>query len=861
MRFQGQVSLSLRRITAVTLVVGACLTTSAFLLTKRGADANEMQLLQQQSGAAATVLAADVAQTEQAVRRAGFALEFRRTVKAPGTTRDITAGAALLRMGPGGLTTVASTGTLQASLPAPGEPGRPAWMAAVPDAPVYTRPIGSGAHRVVGVAIALTASDVVYAELSTNPSGQSAGAVSRTSAAAAFAKLDFALYVGPSQSSSELVAADTTALPLPQPRATVVLTGRSVAAPDVSGAPASAEPGQLVLVMTPHGALGGILDVSMPWTALAVGLLATGLLAASLEANARRRDRALALAGALQSSEQSYRQLFADNPQPMWAYDLETLGFLDVNDAAVAKYGYSRDEFLAMRITDIRPQEDVDKLLANLRERRPAGIDSSGPWRHRLRNGRLIDVAITSHMQEFGDRPAVLVAVRDITVERAMEARLQHFALHDPLTGAENRQMFMSNLATMLEAREARSCALLLVDVSATALLDNGVGRDGADELLVAVCDRITSAAGEPAHVARIGGEVFAVARGDLSDGAAALTWAETVHAAVVRPLTLRQRRLAVAARTGLALGEAGLTERELLHHGDVALALAQPGGDDTSGHVAQFDAERDRQRRDRLDIEADLRAAVAAGQLTLLYQPQVDLSSRRVTGVEALVRWPHPTRGMLPPSLFLPVAEDCGLMSAIDAWVLDEACAQSRRWLDRGVPPLTMSVNISAHDVESGPQLVELVRLALQRHRLPGHALEIELTETVALRDRDEAETVFTELRALGVRVALDDFGTGYSMLDRVRDLPLDRVKIDRTFVRRATTGGAALLDAMVAMARSLDLEVVAEGVETEQELELVARSGCAAVQGFLFSKPVSPDDIESMLTAEFRSVAAATR
>jgi diguanylate cyclase (GGDEF)-like protein/PAS domain S-box-containing protein len=614
------------------------------------------------------------------------------------------------------------------------------------------------------------------------------------------------------------------------------------------------------MVVTPRGPLGGALDAVLPWAALAGCLAATALIAGFLEVAARRRDHAVALAGALRESERSFRQLFADNPQPMWAYDLETLRFLDVNETAIEKYGYSRDEFLAMRITDIRPESDRDRLLANLRSRGARPVDSSGPWQHRLRDGRLIDVTITSHNQDFGGRRAALVCVRDVTLERALEERLRHHALHDPLTGAGNRELLMAQLGEMLDTSATMPCTLLLVDIAGMKSVNDSLGRDGADELLVAACERLAGAAGDGAHIARLGGDVFGATTSAAPYVDVAKRWAENVVAAVVDPYTIGEHTVTVAASAGLALGEAGIGPRELLRNADVALETAKETRAARARHIELFDAERDQARQDRVALEADLRGAVEAGQLRLVYQPQLDLGTSRITGVEALVRWEHPEHGMLSPAVFLPIAEQCGLMPLIDTWVIATACRQAREWLDRGLPQMTMSVNICGHDVDTGPALVEHVHGELERNRLPGGVLEIELTESVALRDREEAETVLGELRALGVRVALDDFGTGYSTLDRVRDLPMDRVKIDRTFVRRASGEGASLLRAIIAMAHSLGLATVAEGVETQQELELLTLWGCDTVQGFLVSRPVPPADIDALMAATLAGASAPT-
>ena len=850
--------LPVRRITAIALVVGIAASAAAFVATSRAVDGHETQLLQQQSSAVATLVATAVQQEQQGLAEVARTLANNGAGPAPATTPAAgVAGVALLRQDGGVLQVVARSGTLLAAVPPVGSVYRAPWIADVADSLFYTGFLGQGAQRVLGLTLGFPDGEVLYGELPLAPldaKPASSPSSPSPSPSSPFANLDFALYLGTSETAASLVMASTAQLPLSGTRATVMLTGSPIASsPVVNAARGSlpASPHQLFLVMAPHGLLGGTLDAVLAWAVLGGCLLAAGLVAGFLEVAARRRDQALGLATALRESERNFRQLFADNPQPMWAYDLETLDFLDVNEAAIQKYGYSREEFLGMRITDIRPAEDHAKLMASLSARGTRPVDSSGPWRHRLRDGRCIDVAVTSHVQDFGGRAAVLVGVRDITVERELEERLRHHALHDPLTGAGNRELLMLQLAEMLASSSATTpCALLLVDVDGMKAVNDSLGRDGADELLVAVCERLIAAAGDGAHVARLGGDVFAVTACGAADVPAARQWAEQLLAAIAEPFIVRDRSVAVSASGGLALAEPGEDERELLRNADVALQAAKEARSTGGRRIELFDPERDRARLDRLALEADLRGAVDAGQLRLFYQPLLDVATGRVTGVEALIRWEHPERGLLSPAVFLPLAERCGLMPSIDAWVIATACRQARAWLDRGLPRMTTSVNICAHDVETGPALVELVRRELQRNRLPAHCLEIELTESVALRDREEAETVLGELRELGVRVALDDFGTGYSMLDRLRDLPMDRVKIDRTFVRRATGEGATLLRAMIAMAHSLGLDAVAEGVETQQELELLTSWDCDTVQGFLISKPITAAEIEALLT-----------
>jgi len=840
----------------VALIIGVAGSAAAFIATSAAVAGHETQLLEQQAGAGTAVIASTVQAMQAGLTSLASSL---RTTGVPdkalsGSTAAGLSGVALLRQDTSGLQVLARTGGLQAPVPVPGNEYHPTWSAAPVTGLGYTGFIGTGTARVLGLTLSFPDGEVLYGEVPIGLFSNASSQPQASSAAASgspFASLDFALYLGTSQSAGSLVFASTSQLPLSGHRATVMLTGSPIVAPAQIDAPPQSlksAPGQLFLVMAPRGVLGGALDVVMPWAVLGGCLIAVGLVGAFLEVSTRRRDHAMALAAALRESESTFRQLFADNPMPMWVYDVETLRFLDVNDAAVDKYGWTRDEFLAMTLFDIRPPEERERVVETVR-RRDKVVEASGPWRHLLKDGRGIEVEITSHVQEYAGHDAALVSVRDITVERALEERLRHHALHDQLTGAATRELLMAQLTEVMD-RPDEVCALLMVDVTGMRQLNDSLGRDGADELLVAVCDRLTDVAGDGDRVARVGGDVFTVTLAGAPDAEVARAWALRVLAALDQPVSIREHSFTVPARAGLALAGPDMRPPDLVHNADIALVAAKEGGNSPAGsRLEVFSAERDQERLDRLALEADLRLAVEAGQLRVVYQPLVDAQERRLIGVEALVRWEHPTRGLLYPATFIPAAERCGLMPSIDAWVLAAACRQARAWLDRGLPPMTVSVNVCGHDFEAGPLLVEKVRRELERNRLPAHLLEIELTESVALRDPEEAETVLLELRALGVRVALDDFGTGYSMLDRVRDLPLDRVKIDRTFTRRATSGGASLLTAMIGMAHSLGLDVVAEGVETQPELDLLAGWGCDAIQGYLISKPVAPERIDRML------------
>jgi PAS domain S-box-containing protein/diguanylate cyclase (GGDEF)-like protein len=549
------------------------------------------------------------------------------------------------------------------------------------------------------------------------------------------------------------------------------------------------------------------------------------------------------------SSPDPYQAFFVANPQPMWVYDLDTLRFLEVNDAALTKYGYTRDEFLALDLTDIRPEEDAEPVRAAARAPR-GDSKTSGPWRHRLRDGHEIEVEITSQLLTFADRPAALVAVRDISVERALEERFRHDALHDPRTGLGNHRKLQLELEAVLQSETVRlgPRAVLMVGIEGLQPVNVELGRDAGDALLMSVADVLARAHGDPTQAYRVGEQTFALLMtGDLSS---ARDHAHALLEALGRPFLVGGSEAFVSPRIGIAVAESNWAADEVIRSADAAL---QSTSDSSRSRVAVFNADGDAVSRvlrsQGFSLESELRRAVGADQLTVLYQPILDLRGGRISGVEALVRWNHPLRGVIAPNEFIPHAERAGVVADIDAWVLATACRQMRAWREAGVPSLRVAVNLSGRDLDTGPALARHIRLELKRNQLEPSLLEVELTESTSFHNLEEVQTLLQDLRTLGVGIALDDFGTGYSMLDRIRDLPVDRIKIDRTFVRRAANGGTPLINAVITMAHSLRLGVVAEGVETEEQLDMLRAHDCDFAQGYLIGRPVPAADIPAQI------------
>ena len=475
-----------------------------------------------------------------------------------------------------------------------------------------------------------------------------------------------------------------------------------------------------------------------------------------------------------------------------------------------------------------------------------AALNTSGFWQGELwdrdKSGNIHPkwAAISVIRDQDGNLTHHIVSYTDISERKAAEERIYRLAHHDPLTGLLNRFSLESRLeqALMTARRQSNSVAVMFIDMDRFKLINDTLGHHVGDELLVEIAHRLSGCVRESDIVARQGGDEFVVVITNIADPTIAASVAEKIARTLAAQYLIEGHDLYTTPSTGISLFPAdGDDVDTLMKNADTAMYHAKDLG---RNNYQFFSTAMTEEAQERLDVERDLSTALAEGQFELYYQPQLQTTTHDVIGFEALVRWNHPERGLVPPDRFIPIAEESGLIEPLGAWVLDEACRQLAEWKGQGIDHLRIAVNISAHQLRA-KTLVEQVEHALAEHGLIAQDLELEVTESVTMSDPDLAIEQLQALRNLGVSLAIDDFGTGYSSLWYLKVLPIQVLKLDRSFVSDIGTGSDddAICAATLAMARNLRLMVVAEGVETELQGEFLASHGCDFLQGYLFGKP----------------------
>ncbi len=434
------------------------------------------------------------------------------------------------------------------------------------------------------------------------------------------------------------------------------------------------------------------------------------------------------------------------------------------------------------------------------------------------------------------------------------EERARFLARHDPLTGLPNRDFFLEHLRQTLSAacQREENVQVLVLNLAGFSAINDALGQNTGDRVLIEVARKLSQGISVGQFAARLGGDEFGIANASPGSPARAAEHAERILAEIEHPLVIEGNEIRLRGRIGIACPSSGCVEAEtVLHDAGVVLSRIRS---DMRARYQFFSPEMTQAAQRRQEIERELRQALDRGELRLFYQPKVVLDpggvDRPFTACEALIRWEHPTRGWVSPGEFIPVAETSGLVIPVGEWVLREACAQIRRWLDAGLVPPRVAVNVSAEQFRD-PGLPKIVNNAMADAGIDAETLELEITETAAMEDVGLTVTVLSTLRRLGVHLSIDDFGTGYSSLSYLRQLEIDAIKIDKSFVDDIgrNSNADAICDAIIRLGHSLGKRVVAEGVETQTQLEFLRARGCEEAQGFLFAKPMTASEIGSQL------------
>ncbi len=550
---------------------------------------------------------------------------------------------------------------------------------------------------------------------------------------------------------------------------------------------------------------------------------------------------------ALRTSEERYRLLFERNLAGVYRTTIDGV-VLDSNEACARIFGFdSREQFLDARATDLFFDPEVrDQLLARLRRERSV---SNVELHLRRRDGSSVWVLESMTLLD-GDRE-IEATVIDITARKEAEWLIEHQAYHDALTGLPNRALFTDrvNVAVARARRQQNLAAVLFLDLDRFKYVNDTFGHSAGDLLLQQVAERLRGCVRAEDTVARLGGDEFTVLLSDLRTTADAALVAKKLIEIMAAPFTVLEHELFVTPSIGIAFFPAdGEDVDTLLRNADNAMYRAKERG---PNQYQLYSEAVNKRATGRLSLETSLRRAVERRELVVFYQPQVNIDTGDMVGLEALVRWKHPTRGLLAPDQFIGVAEEAKLIAAIDQWVLIEACREAQSWEQFGFRPARLSVNLSATQLHER-DLPRVIERALAETSFDASRLELEITESAAVRTDYETVAMLGELRRRGVRISIDDFGTGHSALHYLHRFPVDTIKIDRTFVSAvdANPRSGAIIGAIVAMARALDLNVIVEGIETAEQLAVVRALGCTEMQGYLFSAPVPGPELLALAT-----------
>ena len=547
---------------------------------------------------------------------------------------------------------------------------------------------------------------------------------------------------------------------------------------------------------------------------------------------------------------EEYRVLFDGNPHPMWITDINTHVFLKVNRSAVLHYGYTEDEFLGMTLRDITPPEDLPDF-----ENRMKGVGRvtfiSGPWRQLKKDGARIQVDMASHRIFFEGCLARFTLAQDVTERQQLHDRLVHQANHDALTGLPNRLLLTDRMEQTLAsaARHGNLAAVICLDLDRFKQVNDTYGHAIGDICLKKLAERLCARLRASDTVARSGGEEFTVLLGDLTTTSDAELVVAELLAGIRQPFSVDGYNLELSASIGIAIYPTDGTDSQALWRAaDTAMYRAKHSGGNQYLFVSN---EISASASEANEIEISMRRALKEGGFEVHYQPQYTIHGT-LCGLEALLRLHHPVEGIIPPHRFIPIAEESGLIVPIGNLVLEQVCRDLNTWQRRGLPPVRVALNVSPLQFMRSDFAVQ-VRAVLSAFQMDPSLIELELTETTVMRKLDEIARQMLELAQAGINFSVDDFGTGYSSLRHLHQLPIKTLKIDRSFIERVAepNGTYAIVQAILSLAHSLELQVVAEGVERIEQVEILRELGCDVIQGFLWGRPQPAASVPEILAS----------
>jgi diguanylate cyclase (GGDEF)-like protein/PAS domain S-box-containing protein len=525
---------------------------------------------------------------------------------------------------------------------------------------------------------------------------------------------------------------------------------------------------------------------------------------------------------------------------------------MSVNPAFTTITGYGANEVVGRHHSLTRFDEEKSDFYREIWDI----VVRDGRWEgevynHRKNGETFLEWLSIGVVAEADGKPERYVGVfNDITELKRKDERIRHLAFHDSLTDLPNRELLLDRLQQSIATaqRKKEHLGIMFIDLDRFKAINDSFGHNIGDKLLKEVANRLTACLRKSDTVARMGGDEFVVVLNDVKTPKTYAQLAEKIITRLSKSLVLDGNAMQVGVSIGIAcFPEDGTDAIELMKHADAAMYAAKSSG---RGTYRFYQATMTERAIQRLQMEMELRNAVLNNELELFYQPQISLGNNEVRGVEALVRWRHPQRGLVPPGEFIPLAEETGIIGDLSDWVLAEACRQSRAWQTQGLGRIKISVNISAKQFQRG-DLVERITTLAEQHRISPSDLEMELTENAIMANLEEASQTFTRLRELGVSVSMDDFGTGYSSLAYLRRLPIDILKIDQSFIRNVNSNeeDAQIVKTILALGQALKLTVIAEGVENMNQANFLKSCGCACVQGYLYCRPQPAAELEAWL------------